>query len=144
MYLKFNNQISWLCARLVLKEYVINTEFTNHQVYKTYRFDMKDVQGGVLLMVKREIWSTNRKDLKSTNPNHNKIVATEIRPHSGRRIPVLSVNRCQADPSNLKHIFQQGCQDGIQEFLILVNLNYREIKWIEDVEENIPAHCIHH
>ena len=97
-------------------------------------------------MIKKTIWSTERKDLKSDNPNHNKITVTEIHPTTGRRILVLSCYRSQADPSpifisNLEHILQSGCQDNINEFLVLGDFNYREIKWIDEIDTSLPAHC---
>jgi len=121
-----------------LNKMVKNTEVYNHNIYRGYRLDREDIRGGgVLLLVRKSLWSTERKDLLSPTTKHNEMVAAEIRPNKGRRILVISVYRSQTDPSkdflaNLEHILHAGCLDNIKEFLILGDFNYRELTWIEN------------
>jgi len=130
-----------------LKKTVVNSELYNHNIYKGYRLDREDIRGGgVLLLIKKTLWSTERKDLILPTNKHNEIVAAEVRPSKGRKILVISVYRSQTDPSkeflsNFEHVLQAGCQDNINEFLILGDFNYRELTWVENLDTNVPNHC---
>ena len=78
--------------------------------------------------------------------DHKEIVVAEIRPNPGRKILVISAYRSQIDLSklfldNLEHILQQESLEGITEFLVQGDLNYAEIKWLDNIEECLPAHC---
>jgi len=130
-----------------LKEPVILSEIIDTNIYHLYRYDRSDIRGGgVILLVRKTLWCIERKDLKSPNPKHNEIVIAEVRPTKGRRILIFSTYRSQADPSsiflsNLEHAIQAGCQDGVEEHLILGDLNYRELTWLDNIETSIPKHC---
>ena len=52
-----------------------------------------------MMIVKKSIWSTQRKDLESHSNLHNEIIAVEIRPSPGLKLIAISAYRSQTDPS---------------------------------------------
>ena len=60
-----------------------NSEFADETIYAVCRNDRTDIRGGgVLILVKKYLWSKERKDLESNDPNNNEIVVAEIKPTS--------------------------------------------------------------
>ena len=74
------------------------------------------------------------------------MIAVEIRPRPGHKIIVISAYRSQTDPSpqflsNLDEILTNAETHGYHNFLILGDLNYPEINWIQDLDLDVPYHC---
>ena len=98
------------------------------------------------MLVKKNIWSTRRRDLESPEKDHNEIIAVEIRPRPGHRLIALSAYRSQTDPSpsfltNLEEVLINAERHDYYNFVILGDLNYSEINWIPDLDDNLPLHC---
>jgi hypothetical protein len=132
-----------------LNDNIGDKDITDKEKYNIYRKDRTHTNGGgVLCLIKKDIWSTRRKDLEATALRHNEIIATEIRPKAGERLILLSAYRSQMDPckdflENLERTLINASNDDIFDFIILGDLNYRQIKWTENEREQrlLPPHC---
>jgi exonuclease III len=131
-----------------LTENIEDKSLTTTDDYKIFRKDREHtIGGGVLCLVKRNITSKRRDDLESTDIYHNEIIAVEIKPVSGERFLIISAYRSQTDPSlvflkNLETILTNAAKEDIYNFLILGDLNYREIKWTDNENrQGLPPHC---
>jgi uncharacterized protein (DUF934 family) len=119
----------------------------NEDRFNLFRKDREHTTGGgVLCLVKKDIWSTQRKDLECKSNRHNEIIAVEIRPTAGERLLLISAYRSQTDPSdiflaNIEEILNRAISDEIYDFLILGDLNYSQIKWTTTDENGLPPHC---
>ena len=68
-----------------------NSEFADEDLYAVYRKDRTDIRGGgVLILVRKTIWSKERKDLESQDPNNNEIKVAEIKPTNSRPIAAIT------------------------------------------------------
>jgi len=124
-----------------------NSEFADEKVYSVYRKDRtEDIRGGgALLMIKKTLWSRDRKEWLSVDPHNNEITAAELRPTTNRSIGVISAYRSQTNPcpeflSNLDTIISNAIQNNVVEFLVLGDLNYSTIKWDPAIDTHLPKH----
>ena len=130
-----------------LKDTVTDREVTDLDTYRLYRKDREDIRGGgVIMLVKKTIWSTQRKDLESPRIDHNEIIAVEVRPRPGLSFIAISAYRSQMDPSpafleNLDSVLTNCMTYDNNNFLILGDYNYPEINWIPELDDSLPKHC---
>ena len=128
---------SWLIPEIP------NSEFADGDIYAVYRKDRTDIRGGgVLILVKKSIWSKERTDLESPDPNNNEIKIAEIKPTPSRSIAAITAYRSQTNPcpdflNNLDTVITNCLQNNIVEFIILGDLNYSQIKWEQNVDTNL-------
>ena len=114
---------------------VPNSSFSDGNIYSIYRNDRGSTRGGgVLLMIKKSIWSKDRTDWLSPDPNNNEITMAEIRPSPGRKIATITAYRPQTNPcpeflGNLDVALTNCLENNIAEFIILGDFNYSDIRW---------------
>jgi exonuclease III len=129
-----------------LNDNINDKDIADNETYNIYRKDRTHTNGGgVLCLVKKELWSERRKDLEIPALRHNEIIAIEFRPKAGERILLLSAYRSQTDPckdflSNLEQTIINATMDEIFDIIILGDLNYSQIKWTDE-DNNLPPHC---
>jgi hypothetical protein len=124
-----------------LKDFVKDTEIADENDYNIYRKDRPEMRGGgVLTLVRKNIWSYRRDDLESLNENHNEIVAVEVRPNPGDRILIISAYRSQIDPpsiftANLEELMNNAINDDLTKILLMGDFNYPDLTWKPDKDK---------
>jgi len=116
--------------------------------YLLYRKDRgaPTTGGGVLIMIKKSIWSKERPEWESQDPQNNEITCAEIRPNKDRSIAIITAYRPQTNPcpaflQNLDTVLTKCLQHNVGEFIILGDFNYSDIKWNPTEDTHLPKHC---
>ena len=65
-----------------------NSDIADDNKYSVYRNGIRG--GGVLIMIKKSIWSKDRSDWLSTDERNNKIAVAQLRPTTSRKIATIT------------------------------------------------------
>jgi len=132
---------TWLIERIP------NSEFADLDDYVVYRKDrQEDIQGGgVLIMVKKSIWSKEHPEWESKDTHNNEITAAEVRPNKTRKIGIITAYRPQTNPcpnflQNLDITLTNYIQNNVTEFIIIGDFNYSTISWNPLLDTHLPKH----